>query len=830
MKIKRKAFYILIFLFLQSLVTYSRIDDFRLIDVRSSNSLSHSTVECMVQDSLGFMWIGTLDGLNLFDGYKFRYYKYNPDNRNSISNNDISCLAIQNNRYLWIGTRGGGANRMDLHTGEIIRLSYELFDGIVEDILVDANNIVWIGSGSGLLKCIENNKTGAMQLINISNKAGFRRSTNELFVPSDLNIKVDHLYQSEPNKLLVGAGAGIFEFHIDDEEFHQLSYHLNYFNGITKIDEDREGNLWISSNEGIAKISRDINGRIIGRTNFNSTAPSPRTIVHETIETMVIDNEDRIWLGALRSGLYIIDDDSVMHVNAIIDQASEKLGSFIHDLIIDNNNFLWIGQKKHPLKIIDLNYNNFNTLIYSEEKSDKAIKDVEIQSIAGKENKLWVGNTLGIDIYAFNDQSLVKTGSIPNKLGQELIWKNSINALFCDSNWNLWIGSSTNSLVEISKEGKIDKTLVNGYVYSIIEDDEDRIWFATWGQGIGFVDKNTRKLVQYCGTPKQKLELTSDVVLSLCIDSRGYLWAGTKGGGLNVALLKNVVSRSESFVSFTHDANDSRSISYNDVLDVIETRNGDIWLATGRGLNKVVFPRQKTIEQALADNDIQFERITEEDGLPSGVILSIREDNKGNLWLGTNNGLCRYVPENKSITTFNENDGLPSADFNKNAAYFQMENDFMFFGGLYGLTYFQTNDLSYNTIVSNPAITEFKLFNRTVKPFGNHNGNFTLSQRIPYTNAIHLRHNENDLSFEFSALNYIYSDKIRYQYRLLGYNDQWIETDATNRIITYTNLSPGDYELELKATNSDGTWAENTVSLDINVGSPFWFTWWSYVI
>jgi signal transduction histidine kinase/ligand-binding sensor domain-containing protein/DNA-binding response OmpR family regulator len=830
MKIIRKAFYIIVILLMQSYVAFAQIDDFRLIDVNSSNSLSHSTVECMVQDSLGFMWIGTIDGLNLFDGYKFRYYKYDPDNKNSISNNDISCLTIQNNRYLWIGTRGGGANRMDLQTGEIIRLSYELFDGLVRDIFVGDNKTVWIGTGSGLLKCIENNKTGALQIINVSKRAVFRRSNNEPFVPSNLQITVDYLCQLEPNKLLVGAATGIFEFHIDDEEFHQLSYHLNYFNGITKIDEDSYGNLWIASSEGVSKISRDNDGNVLERTDFNSAALSPRTIEHETIETMIIDDEGRVWVGALRSGLLIINGDSVIHVNKIIDHASEKLGRFIHELFIDNHGFLWVGQRKHPLKIIDLKYSNFNTLTYFKDENKKAIKDVVVQSITGKEDKLWVGSTLGIDIYDIKGNGIVKTGSIPNMIGQELIWKNSINALLCDNDRNLWIGSSIKNLIEITPEGKVNQTLVYGYVYSITEDDENRIWFGTWGYGIGYIDKKTGRLEQYYGTPKQKLELSSDVVLSVCVDSRGYLWAGTKGGGLNVALLKDVVERKGTFVSFTHKAEESGSISYNDVIDVVETSNGDIWLATGRGLNKVVIPKQKTIEKALADNDIKFERITEKDGLPSGLISSICEDRKGNLWLGTNNGLCKYTPETKSITTFNENDGLPSADFNMNAAYYKQENDYMFFGGLNGITYFQPNNLNYNATVSNVTITDFKLFNETVTPYNSNNSSFTLSKKIFYTNTIRLKHNENDLSFEFSALNYTYSYKIRYQYRLLGYNEQWIERDATNRIITYTNLSPGDYELELKATNSDGTFAKDTVSLDIHISPPFWFTWWAYVI
>jgi len=783
----------------------------------------------MVQDSLGFIWVGTIDGLNLYDGYKYRHYKYDPDDKNTISNNDISSLAIQKNRYLWIGTRGGGANRMDLCTGKIVCLSYDLFDGRVHCIFVDANNTVWIGTSSGLLKCIEDKENGTLHLKNISAKAVYRRSSNEPFIPDKLQTTVNYIYQSAANKLLIGAGVGVFEFNIDKKEFHQISYHLNYFNGISGIKEDKSGNLWVSHSIGVSKITGYNDGTNITRTDYSSEAASPRKINHDRIESMVVDKEGRVWLGTQGSGLVLVDKDSVININNIVNPSSIKLGSVIHDLLIDREGRLWIGQESYPLVIIDPNTTKFKSVIYSNRKDD-ALSDISVQSITGNRDKLWVGTSLGIDVYKFENNNLIRIDSIPDKIDQKVIWKDNFHALYCDRDSILWTGASTNSLVGIKPDGEIIRSTINGYVYAITEDHQNRIWFSTWGQGIGYLNKNTWQKEQYNLTPKQMMGLSSDVIYSLFLDSKGYLWIGTKGGGLDVALLQDIVDRKGQFVSFMHKADENTSISYNDVYDIIEARDGTIWVATGRGINKVRIPDNLSLNEAIQKGLIKFEHISEKDGLPSDMVLSIREDNSGNLWLGTNKGLCRLVPETKHITVYNEKDGLPSVNFYKNAAYKDTVTGNLFFGGLNGMTYFQPDSIKFNPSLSRPRLTEIKIQNKTITPQTVVNGRHPLKHNIFFTKHIRLKYNENDLSFEFSALNYTYSDKIRYSYRLIGYNDSWFDTDSKNRNITYTNLSPGSYTLEIRATNSDGTWAQNHVSLNIDITPPFWLTWWAISI
>jgi len=228
--------------------------EYKFRNVTSFNKLSHFSVQCIIQDSLGFIWVGTNDGLNLFDGYEYRYYKYDPHNENSLSNNDICCLEIQNNTYLWIGTRGGGVNRMNLLTGKITRFIDKSFDGLVRDVFVDKHNTVWIATAKGLMRYVADESVEGGHFVNVSQKAIYRTVTDSDFAPTQRNLAIQVITQVSPDKLLVGADTGVFEYNIESGVFKELISNLE---GITTcVMPDRKGNIWISYYKGVVKLAK----------------------------------------------------------------------------------------------------------------------------------------------------------------------------------------------------------------------------------------------------------------------------------------------------------------------------------------------------------------------------------------------------------------------------------------------------------------------------------------------------------------------------------------------------------------------------------------------
>lgn len=802
--------------------------EYKFRNVTSFNKLSHFSVQCIIQDSLGFMWIGTNDGLNLFDGYEYRYFKYDPHNDNSISNNDICCLEIQNNTYLWIGTRGGGVNRMNLLTGKITRFIDKSFDGLVRDVIVDKHNTVWIATAKGLMKYVADESVEGGHFVNVTQQAVYRTVTNNVFAPTQRNIAMQVIHQVSPDKLLVGADAGVYEYNIEKGEFKELVSDLE---GITTcLISDKKGNIWISYYKGVVKLTKKKVGDDYDLTWYNTKAEPQYRLTVDRIQSIQEDQDGNIWLGSRGGGLTLLKNDMVVPINARYIDSATKLDNLINVLFIDRNGILWIGQENYALKIVDLLGDKFKT--YSPDNQYvKGNEQYLVSAITGNANNIWAGTvSSGIDVFKNEGGKLLHVDNISLDFIDNQDGSKEVVSLLRDKDDNLWIGASSNSVWCYSDKKSISKYAVNGYVQTLMEDNMDNIWFGTWRQGIGYVNKKTGVVEQYNINPSRMLGLSNDLVFSLKLDSQGLLWVGTKGGGLNVAPIKDVIARKGRFVIYRHQPSDSTSISYDDIQDIIETKDGQIWVATGRGINQLCIPKGKSREVAILDGTAFFKSVTQDNGLPSNMVYSIREDNDGYLWLGTNNGLCRFSPNDNSVIIYDENDGLPSSYFKKNAAFVNPADGLVCFGGLNGLVFFKPRSIVQNSFKPTVRITSFRLNNQLIEAGQEQAGRITLERNISYTRHLELNHSQNDITFEFSALNYSFSNNLRYAYRLLGYSDKWIETDSKNRRLTYTNLNAGHYTLQIKATDSDGLWTQQCTEIEIDILPPFWLTPWAYLI
>ncbi|MGQ1948201.1 hybrid sensor histidine kinase/response regulator transcription factor [Geofilum sp. OHC36d9] len=826
-----KIFVAIILLFITELASGNDLDiSFRTVS--ASNSLSQSSVLSMIQDSKGFLWFGTKDGLNRFDGYEFVSYKYDPKNTNSISNNEVSCLEIEGDRYLWIGTRSGGINRMELSTGKITRFTNLTYDDLIRDIYCDPNGNIWAGTTEGLFLFkppVDTHEKG--EFINVSNHAVFRRKTNVPFIPIRKNIPIVSILLLGEGKLLTGAEEGLFEYDINQNSFQSISDITLTKSVFTSLLQDSKGRIWTSSYDGVFRLD-PVQGHTDYRI-FEYSTSKPDVSFRlpvDWVEDMVEDQSGNIWLATRGAGLIRMVDDRVANVfnntSTLPNRISDKL---LNSLFIDRTGVLWIGTESHEALYVDLFAKQFRSIL-PDSWDNKGLSDNLVTAITGNKELLYVGTSAkGIDVFKFEQETVNKLYSIPRIYIGQGQWKSEISDLLCDSDGVLWIGSATNSLVCYSKSEGFKSYDVNGFIFSLMDDHRGNVWFGTWGQGLGYINKKTFRIEQYNEVSEQTMGLSSDKILKVYLDSKGLLWAGTKGGGVNVAPFDDVIHRRGAFTIFRHQPGSINSLSYNDVFDIFEDSQGTIWLGTASGLNRIIVPDGMVRNEAIQSGKITFEVINEKQGLPGDMVYSIKEDTKGNLWLGTNKGLSRYSIKDKNLINYGINDGLASGKFNQNSAW-NDSNGRLFFGGVNGITYFDPDSIASNPFEARINISGFRLHNRSVLPGEKVNGRIILINDIAYTDQLDLAFNDNEISFAFSALHFSSPDKVRYSYRLLGFNDNWQEVSSLSRRATYTNLRFGEYVFQVKATNNDGVLSDTVRQLKIIIHPPFYLTVWAYLI
>ncbi|ASB47666.1 hybrid sensor histidine kinase/response regulator transcription factor [Alkalitalea saponilacus] len=819
-------------LFLLSCIAHSHATSATSISFRSvnaTNTLSQSSVLSMLQDSTGFLWVGTKDGLNRFDGYEFVSYKYDPYDSNSLSSNEISALEMEGDRYLWVGTRSGGLNRLELHTGIIQRFSNLTYDDLIRDIYYDYDGNLWAGTSEGLFLKEEIN--GQIVFRNLTPNAIYRRDTNEPFIPTRKNISVTAIYHHEPGFMLIGAEEGLFVYDLERNEFKSLSEQTIGFTVVTRFLRDSKGRLWATTYDGLLQINKRPTPSLYEVVVYDSNAPIERRLPVDWVEDIREDHRGNLWLATRGAGMVLISPQAKVErvFNYSVIESGTIPDNIINCLLIDRTGVLWIGTESRGLVFSDLYAKQFRSIVPGV-SPNSGLSDHLVSAIVGEDNVLWVGtSSAGIDVFEINGGDISKRKNIPRVILSHGQWKSEILALAIDEQGALWIGSATNSLVRYTETKGFESYIVEGFVFALMEDNRGNIWFGTWGQGLGYINKSTREIIQFNEETGELLGLSSDKILSIYLDSNDFLWVGTKGGGVNVAHIDDVINQTADFTVYRHIPEIPGSLSYNDIYSVFEDEAGNIWLASGRGLNRLVVNEADDFRKTVLDGDAQFSVISERNGLPGGLVYTILEDGNNHLWLGTNNGLSRYSPFDQSIINYGENDGLPSVQFLQNSAFYDKRSGLMYFGGVGGITLFNPDSISINPFHAKVRITDFRLHNRSVKPKQRVGGRRILEKDIANTKQLRLAHSDNEISFEFSAMHFSSPEKIRYSYRLLGFNDEWQNVGSQNRRATYTNLSFGEYIFQVRATNNDGEWAPELTELHIVINPPLWLTKWAYI-
>lgn len=815
------------FLFLICLMTEMRLqaqpDKYQFAQLDINGGLSHNHVTSFYKDQKGFLWIGTQSGLNRFDGFSTK--KYFSDLRDSLSlkgNNVISIFALPENK-MGVITQDGGLSVYDPQQDDFKSEAPKYFvemrtnPGTIDRVVHDLNGNFWFFPNEGDV-CVYK-KQGSYILL---------RNT-----PGDSST----IAASTIRSMAVGKNNTHWVIHSDGtlekillkENSHLVTERNLFFKTFGRTDlnlrmtADHDGDLWIySANDNLGVYFFDVRKKSFKRIDKDS---KPVGLNTNLVSSVVVDEHNNIWVGTDHGGINILDkkNQKIFYVQHLDEEARSLSQNSITSLFHDDQGIVWAGTFKQGVSYYHENQFRFPLVQHSLfDKKSLPFNDVN-RFIEDSRGNIWIGTNGGGLIY-FDRQKNSFTQYRNDPANSNSLSSDVIVSLCIDHKGLLWIGTYYGGLN--SFDGKNftrylptqDPFSISARnVWEVFEDSRHQLWIGTLEAGLDLFNRETQKFVHYKnGDPNS---VRSNYIAAIMEDREGNIWLGTS---LGIDVLMKTSGR---FVHYENEKGNLKSLSNNSILDLREDSKGRIWIATQGGLD-LFDVKTKT-----------FRAFREADGLPTNAILTLLLDEKENLWMSTANGISNMILDKNtrdeslifSFKNYDESDGLQGKQFNENAA-LKTESGELIFGGANGFNIFRPEKISFNQLMPNVVLTDFQLFNKSVKPDQSVEGNIVLTKSISESPAIILPSSLNLFSVEFAALNFLHSEKNKYKYKLEGFTNDWLNADAGSRRITFTNLDPGDYTFYVKASNNDGVWNETGTSLKIKVLPPFWKTRTAFVI
>ncbi len=728
--------------------------------------LSQGDVLCIFQDSRGFMWFGTQDGLNRYDGYEFRVYKNDPQNPSTISENFVILIAEDTSGTIWIGTRANGSvlNKFD-------RLS-ETFTHVPRDSV----------------------NLGAMRVS--ESRPGYIDPSGVRWSPT----QAQGLDRYDPRT------GKTTRFVHDPKNPGSLSD-----NKVYSVTGDRTGTIWVGTHGGLDRLDEKTGTFIHYRHNERD----PKSLSDNFVWPLLEDHNGVLWVGTFQGGLNRFDRATGTFTHYRQNDLDPRGigGDCIYALYEDASGMIWAGTGNHGVDRFNPDLSNFELCVHDASNASGLVDNDILSIYVDRSSLVWIGTESGLNCWDRKKGTFRLYKHDPKD--PHTIGDVSVQAVLEDHLGTFWIGTVSNGLDRFDKTSNTfihftntpgDTTsLSDNRVYALCEDHLGYIWVGTYAGGLCRFDRKSGSFRVFQHHDSLPGSLGGSGVWALLEDRGGQLWVGTYGGGLD-----QFNRETGTFAHFSHNEKNPNSLSDNIILTLFEDRKGTLWVGTTNGLNR--FDRQSGT----------FRIYTQKDGLPNTTIFGILEDRRGYLWISTNKGISRFDPSKDQFHNFDYSDGLQGNEFNQ-AAYAQdPATGEIFFGGPNGLSLFQPERIKFNTFVPPVVFTSFTRYNMDDKK-----GEPIRDIGTDAKRAITISYKDNVVNFEFSALSYFNSFKNQYAYRLRGYNEGWIQLGPERRA-TFTNLSGGDYVLEVKGANNDGLWNEAGAMLNITVNPPWWKTRWAY--
>ncbi|PWK78335.1 signal transduction histidine kinase [Mucilaginibacter oryzae] len=786
---------------------YSQTSALKFKQLSTNQGLSQSHVVTILQDSRGYMWFGTEDGLNKYDGYKFTPYKHDHNNKASIIDNYVLSLMEDDAHNLWVGTESG-LDRFDRATDTFIHYSGKSVFS-VNSIFLDSKKRTWLGTGKGLY--LFNTANGSFKKIAYAGK-------NPAGLTDDF---ISQVTGDNDGWLWIATDNGLY--HFDPESGKSTGYFHNPANNssigsswIKAVYNDSKGNTWVGTHGGgLALYNRNNNSF----TNFKHDPKNNNSICHDDILS-IHEYKGKLWIGTENGGISVLDYPAnrfTAYQNDSYNPYSLSSNS-VYCLYQDRTGNLWVGTYSGGVDFLPAIGNKFTSYSHSPDNPN-SLSNNNVLAISGdgSNENIWIG-TDGGGLNLFNRTKKTFVRYLHSDNNSNTISNNYPIAIVPVNKNTIGIGYHVGGfdLFDITKgtfkhympQANNLRSLSLSDITDAYKDREGNIWLGTWKGGLNYFNIKTGLFTRYTYNPKDTNSIGSDIINIVYEDKRGNIWIGTDNG------LDMLEPKSGRFTHYRHNEEAQHSLPNNTVESITETDDGDLWVGTNGGGLALLNKRSQT-----------FTIYTEREGLPNNVIFGILQDTKGNFWLSTNKGIARFNPKTKAIRNYGIADGLQGDEF-KGHSFFKATDGEMFFGGVNGFSTFYPDSLKDNDFIPPVYITGLQIFNKQVTIADK---NSPLQKDISETSSLNLSYKQSVLTFEFAALNYNTPEKNQYAYKLENFDSDWNYV-GTRRSATYTNLDPGTYILRVKASNNDGKWNTRGSAITINIAPPFWLTWWFKLI
>lgn len=780
---------------------------FRTID--TDNGLSDGTVKVILKDQQGYIWMGTSDGLNRYNAYSFEIFK-NTNEVNQLAGNNITALVEDWEGNLWIGTSTGLSffnPKSETFTNYFHspRDAKSISSNTIQNITIDSQNQVWISTPTGLntlrpetgqviryshqpndpavlssnavMGVVEQpngtfwviTNKGVEQLID---KSG--QTQKYYFLSDNTDIEVLSHFKDSKNQIWIGTvNRGVFIFNLNTKKFQQFSETTGLSSNMVRaIQEDSNGRIWIGTDGGGISIYDPITNK------FQYLANDPydnKSLTSNAIYSIYPDDADNVWIGTFKMGINLYSP------------VLSKFSTYQHKPGLANS-----------------------------------LSNNSVLGVTGdREGNIWIA-TDGGGLDRFNPQTEEFKHYIHSKTNPNSISTNVVKAAYVDRQGMVWLGTylgglnrldpKTNTFRRYINRPNDPESLGDNMVWAICEDHQDNFWIGTLNTGLELLDRQTGKFTKFSHDPNDKRSISSNTIYIIFEDSRKNLWIGSQSDGLNI-----FDRQKKEFIRFINNPDSNESLMSNNIRAIAEDSKGNLWIGTTEGLCSYDYQTGNFLKSSVNTQ------------LKNPVVNGIVSDPQGRLWLSGVKGLTVFDPTTLEVQHYDKNDGLQGNEFNYTSSYLSASGR-IYFGGLNGFSSFDPDQVNESNFSPQIVFTELKVYDKVIEKNDKFNNRILYDLPLNDLEKITLTHKENVFSMAFSSLDYIAPDRNRYQYKLSGFDENWIEVNSSKREAVYMNLSPGEYLFTVKGTNSDGNWSINEKSIKMIILPPWWKTWWFRVL
>ncbi|GAB4232317.1 MAG: hypothetical protein Tsb0034_05040 [Ekhidna sp.] len=730
---------------------------------------------------LGFLWFGTADGLNMYDGNQFRIFRFDPNDTSSISDNEIMSLLADNQGKLWIGT-AKGIDVLNLETERCTHYGTDvLSDDYITELFQSSNGKIWIGTSNG---------------VNVFDPA--KKSFENYSVFSDQQRTVWTIAETNNGDVLVGTDSGAYVFDHSSNQFIPLQVSTKPCM-VSAIIQDKSGKIWIGTSEGLLKLDRDLIQERLYTVKDGLSS--------NYIKSLRESRNQEIWIGT-SDGLNRFNQTQQTFMFCRYDENDRfsLSNNIIHSIYEDKGGITWFGTGSGLNKLDPLSF-QFNPITihptYGNDLVNNKVWSIYQEYSSGS---VWLGTEGGLHEFDIKNERILTTF---NSSTVSEIRNDVIRCIASDKKGTLWLGSDA-GLIRFDTKSRRFRRFTSEFHgenspgnYSIrsIAVRDDEIWIGTsFGLTIMSQANFTFKNLKFEKENADALTLNS---IRHLLEDENFMWIATEGGVIKF----NIDTREYSLIGGGSEG----PLSHSFVRTIHKTTDGNLWIGTSRGLNR------------LDTKNNKIEIYTTAQGMPNDVVYSILEDEQGKLWISTNNGLARFDPINENFTNYGINDGLQSSEFNSNSAYKNEEGE-LIFGGIRGINYFDPSlivDEAHEPVV---VLTDFEIHDKPIAV----ESHGSLRKNIAMVDTIFLSYRENSFGFYFSSLDYSGVGNNHFLCRLKGFDNSWTETKRNYQ--SYTNIPGGTYQFELQARDHRGNLSSPVRSVTIIIKMPFWDELWFQII